>query len=390
MKRKLRIVILALVVLGVFALFVVVPPLADRRLNGTRARPPYGVSARAQVLHRTLLVADMHADTLLWDRDLLENNGRGHVDVPRLAEGGVALQFFTVVTKTPFHSNYKSNPEGWNGVTALVVSERWPPRTWRSLLERALYQSQKLRDASARSGGRLSVIRDAADLERFLARRSQDPQLVAGLLGIEGAYPLEGDVRNVDVLFDAGFRMMAPTHFYDNEWGGSAHGERKTGLTDKGREMIRRMEALGMLVDLAHASVPTIDDVLAVSTRPVVVSHTGVKGTCDNNRNLSDEQLRKIAATGGVVGIGYWEAATCGQDARAVARAVRHAANVVGVEHVALGSDFDGAVDAPFDTRGVVLVTDALLEAGFTDEEVKAIMGDNVFRLLSETLPRGK
>ena len=388
MKRKLSIVLLMLVVLGAFAFFGVAPLVADRRLNGTRVRPPYGATARAQALHRTLLVADMHADTLLWDRDVLERSGRGHVDVPRLAEGGVALQFFTVVTRTPFASNYDSNPEGWNGVTALVVSERWPPRTWRSLLERALYQSRKLEDAAARSGGRLSLIRNAADLESFLSRRAQDPRLVAGLLGVEGAYPLEGDVRNVDALFDAGFRMMAPTHFYDNEWGGSAHGERKTGLTDKGREMIRRMEARGMLVDLAHASAATLDDVLAVATRPVVVSHTGVKGTCDNNRNLSDEQLRKVAATGGVVGIGYWEAATCGRDARAVARAVRHAAGVVGVEHVALGSDFDGAVEMPFDTGGLVQVTDALLEAGFTDEEVKAVMGGNVFRLLSATLPR--
>jgi membrane dipeptidase len=388
MKRKLSIVLVVLVVLGAVVFFVVVPPLADHLLNGRRVRAPYYASGRAQVLHRNLLVADMHADTLLWNRDLLESNGRGHVDVPRLAEGGVALQFFTVVTRTPFRSNYDSNSEGWNGVTALVVAERWPPRTWRSLLERALYQSEKLHDAAAHSGGRLSVIRNASDLESFLERRRHDPRAAAGLLGVEGAYPLEGDVRNVDALFGAGFRMMAPTHFYDNEWGGSAHGERKTGLTDKGREMIRRMEALGMLVDLAHASAATIDDVLAVSTRPVVVSHTGVKGTCDNNRNLSDEQLRKIAATGGVVGIGYWEAATCGKDARAFARAVRHAADVVGVAHVALGSDFDGAVDMPFDTRGVVQVTDALLEAGFSDEEVRAIMGGNVFRLLSETLPR--
>jgi microsomal dipeptidase-like Zn-dependent dipeptidase len=388
MKRKLPIVIFVAVALGAFAFFGVVPSVAERVLNGTYARPPYGASDRALALHRTLLVADMHADTLLWDRDVLERGGRGHVDVPRLAEGGVALQFFTAVTKTPYFSNYESNPEGWNGVTALVVSERWPPRTWRSLLERALYQSQKLHRAAACSGGRLSVIRDASDLGRFLERRARDPQAVAGLLGVEGAYPLEGDARNVDALFDAGFRMMAPTHFQDNEWGGSAHGERKTGLTEKGREMVRRMEALGMLVDLAHASAATIDDVLAVSTRPVVVSHTGVRGTCDNNRNLSDEQLRKIAATGGVVGIGYWEAATCGRDARAVARAVRHAADVVGVRAVALGSDFDGAVTEPFDTTGVVLVTDALLEEGFTDEEVGAVMGGNVFRLLAETLPR--
>ena len=143
-----------------------------------------------------------------------------------------------------------------------------------------------------------------------------------------------------------------------------------------------------MLVDLAHASARTFDDVAAAATRPLVVSHTGVRGTCDNSRNLSDEQLRKVAATGGVVGIGFWEAATCGRDARAVARAVRHAARVVGVEHVALGSDFDGAVEQPFDATGLAGVTDALLEEGFTEDEVRAVMGGNVFRLLAAALPR--
>jgi membrane dipeptidase len=195
-------------------------------------------------------------------------------------------------------------------------------------------------------------------------------------------------VGNVDVLFDAGFRMMAPTHFFDNEWGGSAHGVDKTGLTEKGRAMVRRMEARGMLVDVAHASARTIEDVLAVSARPVVVSHTGLRGACDNARNLSDEQARRIAATGGVIGIGYWDAATCGTDARSVARAIRYAANLVGVEHVALGSDFDGAVTEPFDTTGVVEITDALLNEGFNEDEIKAVMGGNVFRLLAATLPR--
>ena len=388
MKKKLT-AVLVLAGVGASAFFGLAAPVAEYALNGTHARGPYPASERARALHATLLVADMHADTLLWGRDPLERSARGHADVPRLAEGGVALQFFTVVTRTPFFSNYESNrDDAWNGVTALVAAERWPPRTWRSLLERALYQSRKLRDAEARSGGRLTVIRSAFDLARFLERRRGDAGAVAGLLGLEGAYALEGDVANVDALFDAGFRMMAPTHFQDNEWGGSAHGERKPGLTERGRELVRRMEARGMLVDLAHASAATVDDVLAVSTRPVVVSHTGVKGTCDNNRNLSDEQLRKVAATGGVVGIGYWEAATCGRDARAVARAVRHAANVVGVRHVALGSDFDGAVDVPFDTTGVVQITDALLAEGFGEEEVRAVMGGNVFRLLAETLPR--
>lgn len=388
MKRKLPAVLILLAVVGVLAFFTVAPVVAEWLFNGTRLRGPYRASERGRALHARLLVADMHADTLLWNRDVLVRSERGHVDVPRLAEGGVALQFFTVVSHTPYSPKYDTNPEGLDGVTAIAVAGRWPLRSVRSMRERALHQARKLHEAAGRSGGRLVIIRTADDLARFVERRRGDAQLVAALLGLEGAYPLEGDVNNVDVLFDAGFRMLAPTHFYDNEWGGSAHGVGKGGLTEKGREMVRRAEARGMLVDLAHASEQTFDDVCAVSTRPLVVSHTGVRGTCDNNRNLSDEQLRKIASKGGVVGIGYWETATCGGDARAVARAIRHAANVVGVEHVALGSDFDGAVTEPFDTTGVVLITDALLEEGFNEEEIGAIMGGNVFRLLAETLPR--
>ena len=377
-----------LVVFGAFAFFFVAPALVERHFNGTRQSPPYQASERARRLHRTLLVADLHADSLLWDRDLLERAGRGHVDVPRLAEGGVALQTFTAVTKVPFGTNYESNSDSTDEVTLVAVAERWPPPAWRSLKERALYQARKLEDAAARSGGRFVVIRTRGDLAAFLERRRGDPRLVAGLLGVEGAHALDGDVANLDVFFDAGFRMMAPTHFFDNEWGGSAHGVNKTGLTEKGREMVRRMEARGMLVDLAHASPRTVDDVLAVATRPVVDSHTGVRGTCDNIRNLSDEQVRAVAATGGLVGIGYWDAATCGTDAASVARAIRYAAGLAGVEHVALGSDFDGAVTEPFDTTGVVQITDALLAEGFSEDEVRMIMGGNVFRLLSETLPQ--
>jgi microsomal dipeptidase-like Zn-dependent dipeptidase len=208
------------------------------------------------------------------------------------------------------------------------------------------------------------------------------------VLGVEGAHALEGRLENLDALFDAGVRMMALTHFFDNEWGGSAHGTEKGGLTARGRELVGRMEARGVLVDLAHASERTFADVLGVATRPVVVSHTGVRGTCDNERNLSDEQVRAVAATGGLVGVGFWETATCGTDARAIARSARHVAALVGVRHVALGSDFDGAVATPFDASGLAQLTDALLEEGFDDEEVALIMGGNVARLLAATLPR--
>ena len=382
------IVLALLVVIGALAFFFVVPALVERRLNGTRQSPPYAASERARALHRTLTVADLHADSLLWDRDLLARATRGHVDIPRLVEGNVALQNFTIVTKVPFGSNYESNSGDSDEITLLAVAERWPAATWRSLKERALFQARKLQDTAARSGGRFVVIRTRGDLAQFLERRKSDPQLVAGLLGIEGAHALDGDVSNVDVLFDAGFRTMAPTHFFDNEWGGSAHGLNKTGLTDKGREMIRRMEARGMLVDVAHAAPRTVDDVLAVATRPVIDTHTGVRGTCDHIRNLSDEQVRGVAATGGLVGIGYWDTATCGTDARAVARSIRYAANLAGVSHVALGSDFDGAVKQPFDTTGLVEITDALIAEGFSDDEIRMIMGGNIIRLLSQNLPQ--
>src|SRR5205085_3161022 len=126
MKRKLLIVLALLVVVGALALFFVVPAAFERRVNGTRQSPPYVASERARQLHRTLLVADLHADSLFWDRDLLERAGRGHVDIPRLAEGNVALQTFTAVTKAPFGANYESNSDSTDAVTLVAVAERWP------------------------------------------------------------------------------------------------------------------------------------------------------------------------------------------------------------------------------------------------------------------------
>jgi len=147
------------------------------------------------------------------------------------------------------------------------------------------------------------------------------------------------------------------------------------------------MEQSHIIVDLAHASARTIADVLALAHQPVVVSHTGVKGTCDNQRNLSDDQLKRIAATGGIVGIGFWDTAVCGQDAPAIAKAIRYSVDLIGVDHVALGSDFDGSITAPFDASAEALVTEALLDQNFTDEEIGKIMGGNVLRVLSDNLP---
>jgi len=131
-----------------------------------------------------------------------------------------------------------------------------------------------------------------------------------------------------------------------------------------------------------------IDDVLALATTPVVSSHTGVKGTCDNQRNLSDRQIRGIARTGGVIGIGVWNTAVCGKNAVAMVRAMKYVRDLVGIDHVALGSDFDGAVNAMFDVSGLSLITEELMNQKFTEEEIRKIMGENVVRVLLETLPR--
>jgi microsomal dipeptidase-like Zn-dependent dipeptidase len=385
--KKFLIVVVVILLVGLAGFFFILPGYLEKSMNVSLHPPPYPASDRARELHKRLLVADLHSDSLLWDRDLLDRATRGHVDVPRLIEGNVALQAFTVVTKTPKGQNIESNDGATDNITMLAIAQRWPLSAWSSLKQRALYQATRLHEAAARSGGRLVVIQTADDLTRYLERRKSEQALTAGLLGIEGAHALDQDLSNIEALFDAGFRMMAPTHFFDNDLAGSAHGVEKGGLTEKGREMVRRMEAKRMIVDLAHASGKTIEDVLAIATRPVVVSHTGVKATCDNSRNLSDEQIRAIARTGGVIGIGYWDTAVCGQDAAAIARAIRHTANLVGVEHVALGSDYDGAVTTPFDTTGVVQITDALLAEGFSESDIEKIMGGNVIRLLLVTLP---
>jgi microsomal dipeptidase-like Zn-dependent dipeptidase len=362
--------------------------IAERRFNRVWPGPLPSPSAAALALHRRLTVADMHADPLLWGRDLLKRASRGHVDLPRLIEGNVALQGFGVVTKTPRNLNLDRNDDRTDDVTLLALAQRWPPRTLRSLKERALYQAGRLQDMAEGSAGRLTLVRSRDDLRAHLARRAAgERDNTAGFLALEGAQSLEGDLRNLDALVQAGYRMIAPVHFFDTEWGASAHGVSKGGLTEAGRALVRRLEESGVVLDLAHASPRTFADALAVSLRPVVVSHTGVRGTCDNVRNLSDEQLRGIARTGGVVGIGYWDTAVCGKDAAAVARAVRHAVSVAGADHVGLGSDFDGAVTVPFDTAHLAVVTDALLRAGLGEDDVAKVMGGNVVRVLGQTLP---
>jgi membrane dipeptidase len=362
---------------------------AERRLCPTTVPGPYPASERAQTLHRSLTIVDLHADSLLWGRDLRRRGDQGQVDIPRLIEGNVAIQVLAASTKVPRHANMEENDARSDDVTRLAIAAGWPPRTWWSLLARALHLASRAASLAADVPAQFTLIRSRDDLLTYLERRASEPSITAGLLSIEGAHALDGDPTNVDVVADAGFRMMSLTHLADNDFGGSAHGMTKGGLTSAGREVLGRMEGRGMIVDVAHASEATIDDILSMATLPVVASHTGVRGTADNPRNLSDAQLRGIADTGGLIGIGFWPAATGGDDVGAIARAIRHATDVAGFDHVGLGSDFDGAVAQPIDATGMAQITDALLDMGFSDDQTARIMGGNAVRLLTRALPPG-
>ncbi|GHH15192.1 dipeptidase [Sphingomonas glacialis] len=379
--RKVLAGVAVLIVLGLIAFFVLAPGIVERSMN--KVEPiALAISPRARALHATLQIADMHADTLLWQRSLLDRADRGQIDLPRLLAGNYALQIFSSVTKTPKHQNYDSNRADSDNITALAIADLQPPRTWGSLLERSLWHAQKLDRYAAASNGQLRVIRTPAELDRLLADRARGQKVVGGLLSIEGLQDLEGKLANLERLHAAGFRMAGLAHFFDTEVSGSMHGVAKRGLTPLGRQVVRRMEAIGMIVDVAHSSHATIAEVISMARRPIVASHGGVQATCKVNRNLTDDEIRGIARTGGVIGIGYWDAAICSTKPAAAAAAIAHVRDVAGIDHVGLGSDFDGAVTTGFDASQLAAVTQALIDRGFSDADVAKVMGGNVLRVL--------
>jgi microsomal dipeptidase-like Zn-dependent dipeptidase len=381
MKRwLLGLAIVLIVAAGAF--FGLAPGMTERSLNKIDGKPLAAVSDHARALHKTLTIVDLHSDTLLWQRSLLTRAGRGHVDLPRLEDGNVALQVFSSVTKTPKGQNYDANGGDTDNITALAIAQLQPVRTWSSLLERSLWHAEKLHRAVAKADGKLIAVAAPADIDRLLAARAAKTRPVGAMLSIEGLQDLEGDIRNLDRLHAAGFRMAGLAHFFDNDVAGSMHGLRKYGLTPLGRKVVPRMEELGMIVDIAHCSRACVADILKIARRPVVSSHGGVQATCKVNRNLSDEQIRGVAATGGLIGIGYWDAAICDTSPASIAKAMKHVRDLVGIQYVALGSDYDGGTTVRFDTSKLVQVTQALIDAGFTDDEIRAAMGGNAIRVL--------
>ena len=386
-KRTLQTVV-GLAVIGAAGFLTFGPGIVEKGKNVVLAHEPYPVSDQATALHKTLVIGDWHADSLLWKRDLTKRATRGQVDIPRLQQGNVAIQMFTAVTKSPKGLNYQKNSaDAADDITLLAVAQLWPMRTWDSILERALYQAEKLHGFEAASPDNLKIIRTRADLDAVLERHENGENIVGGLLGIEGSHPLESNLGNLDRLVDAGYRLIALQHFFDNALGGSLHGEGNHGLTDFGREVVAEVATRNLILDLAHSSPQTARDVLAMTDIPLVVSHTGTYGHCATKRNFPDDLMRAIAATGGVIGIGYWSEVTCDASPKGVASAIKAAIDLVGEDHVSLGSDYDGTIEVEFDTSELAALTHELLEHGLSDDQIRKVMGTNMLRVLRARLP---
>jgi membrane dipeptidase len=345
MKRLLLGAVPVLLGIGFFGF---APGIVERGMNQVTGKA-WPVTPAAASLHRKLTIIDLHADTLMWKRDLLSESTQGHVDLSRLETGNVALQVFSSVTKTPRGQNYDSNSGDTDNITPLVIAQLQPTLTWKSLAERSIWHARKLHDAVVRSEGRLRVVQTQDDLARLLADRARGVKVTGALLSTEGGQNLEGEIDNLARLYNAGFRMIGLVHFFDNELGGSMHGVKKGGLTPFGAQVVREAEGRGMIIDLAHSSAATFADVLKI-------------------------------------GIGYWDAAVCEPTPAATAKAILHAVNVAGIDHVGLGSDYDGATTVGFDTAHINAVTDALLKAGMSEADIAKVIGGNAARLLAAGL----
>lgn len=383
--KKAKIIVSTLI--GLLVILLLLPGIIDRIRNQRTDGKLPEISSEAKELHEKLFVADLHGDFLLWNRDLLKSYSYGHTDLPRLKKGNASLQVFSSVTKTPAGLNYHANTDKSDMITLLAIIQRQPIRTWNSLVERSLYHSQKMHGFVKRSDGELMLVKSKKDMKFFLEQKKINKKIVGALLSIEGTHALEGSPENIERLYDAGFRMFGLAHFFDNEVGGSAHGMDKGGLTKFGELVISKMNQKNIIIDLAHSSPLVIEEVLNLSNSPVVVSHTGVKGTCDSPRNLSDAQIKRIANNGGIIGIGFWDEAICGDSVSDVVKAIKYVRDLVGVNSVALGSDFDGTVKMVIDVSGFAYLTQELLNQGFSAEEIEKIMGGNIRDFFLANLP---
>lgn len=331
------------------------------------------ISQAALALHRSSIVLDLHADTLIPMRvvgytiarrhrpGIPGTVGFFHCDLPRMRQGGVTAQFFGLVT-FPY-------PEG--GCASSCMD-----------------QITRLRLACEENQRHLFMATTVLGV-----RRAKEEGRIAALLGVEGGHNLEDEIDHVDRFFVAGVRYLGLAHFTRNRLcapSGGRGADSQASLTDFGRAVVDRMNRLGMMVDLAHVGRRAFLEAARLSTRPVIVSHTGIHAVFPHWRNIDDEQVRSVADQDGVVGIIFARRylslqRSCGLEA--FAHHLEYVRRLVGARYLALGSDFDGAV-VPVcgleDVSCLPRITQTLLDRGWTEEEIRGILGENVLRVMGE------
>jgi len=329
-------------------------------------------SDAARAIHAEHPAIDLHADTLMWSRWLDYDIHKahepplpfaalgGHVDLPRMREGGMGAQFF--------------------GLVSLPLADR-PRGMARTVHEQIDALDRQLLNKSSS----VRLVRKAHEIEQC-----KREGVMGALLGIEGAHALEGSLDNVGVFARRGVRYIGLLHFSANEAGYPAYGRGRRdddGLTRWGFGLVERCEAEDVIVDLAHINKKGFLDACRVAKKPPIVSHTGVIGAFEHWRNIDDEQLRAVADKGGVVGVIFCPKFVGGDGLEPVVRHLKHIVDIVGEDAPALGSDWDGFIipTKPLkDPRGLPLLTDALLDAGFSEKAVGKLLRDNVMRVLAE------
>ena len=312
-----------------------------------------------RLLHRTAVVVDVHCDTLslLAEKGFsFAGGGEGQVDLPRLRAGGVDVQFFAVFV---------------------------PPHCRGTYLQRALEQVDLFHRIVAVCSEDLMAVRDYAGLEAAISGGK-----IAGVLAVEGGHILEGSLGVLRVLHQMGIRSLTLTWNGRNELAdGVGESDTGGGLTGFGREVVREMERLGMLVDVAHLAPAGFWDVLRLARDPVIASHANSRAVCDHPRNLTDEQVRAIAATGGVIGVNFVPAFVdpAHPTLDRVVDHMEHLAAVGGVGCIGIGSDFDGVSETVAGLEDVSCLpglTGRLRERGWGGTDIQKVLGGNFLRVL--------
>jgi membrane dipeptidase len=375
----------------------------------TQSAPDQQVSARARQLHDRAIVIDTHDDTtqrLLFDKtfNIAERHKDGHIDIPRMREGGLDALFFSI----------------W------VPSEVTGPPA----VKRAFDLIDTVREAVRKHPNDLVLATTAADVRRAAADHK-----IAALMGMEGGHMIDNDLGLLRDYAALGVRYLTLTHFLNNDWADSSTDKpAHNGLTPFGKDVVRELNRLGMMVDISHVGDKTFFDALAVTTAPVIASHSSARAITNHPRNMTDDMMRALAKNGGVIMINYHAAflseefrvasekksgnvvasfaamsKKCGGneacttmeseriDHEAMAKGelpkvtweriidhIDHAVKVAGADHVGLGSDFDGAT-MPLgmeDASKLPKITDALLKKGYAEADIEKILGGNILRVM--------